>query len=377
MKRVTLTAAVLAMAAMMSRTATAQRNGPPTLVNNDAATADAFWTADRLAQAKPMDLPAAAVAWSSELESPPSLHVRAHGAAPTLHIGANSALLFTPGQQGEAEPEMFGSSGLRFSSSRLVTDAVASLGGEFRYPYSMTGKLFFNIGSSLYVCSATVQRVGVITTAGHCVSDGNGHFYSNWQFIPATRVGSAPFGTWVWRQVVTTATWHFGGGGVPNAQDVAVIALVPNSNGRLIGNITGYAGFDIPDLYSGQHLTTIGYPCNLDNCAKDHRNDAQAVSGSNNTDIVGSDMGGGASGGGWLVNYGEYAAVGEPPSGASDPIGNALVAVTSYGPVPSTPLYLGASILDGRYVQCTPLNTCAPSPSAILNYLCVHNPGFC
>jgi len=72
MKRVTLTAAVLAMAAMMSRTATAQRNGPPTLVNNDAATADAFWTADRLAQAKPMDLPAAAVAWSSELESPPS-----------------------------------------------------------------------------------------------------------------------------------------------------------------------------------------------------------------------------------------------------------------------------------------------------------------
>ena len=39
--------------------------------------------------------------------------------------------------------------------------------------------------------------------------------------------------------------------------------------------------------------------------------------------------------------------------------------------------YLGASILDGRYVQCTPLNTCNTSPTAILNYVCVNNPGYC
>ena len=194
-----------------------------------------------------------------------------------------------------------------------------------------------------------MQRLRVITTAGHCVSDGSGHFYTNWVFIPATRLGSVPFGSWTWRQVVTTATWHFGGGGVPNAQDVAVIALFPNSSSVKIGSYTGYAGFKIPDLYAGQYVTMIGYRCNLDSCAKDHRKDAQVFGDSNNTDIAGSDMSGGASGGGWLINYGQYA-TGEPPSGASDSNLLSLVSAISYGPMAGGVLYLGASILDGRYV---------------------------
>jgi V8-like Glu-specific endopeptidase len=378
MKQIGMIVGLLLTGVLASGAARAGTNAPVSIVISDQATTEAFWTADSLAAARPMQLPeASAIPLSSEIESAPSSQASAPGATPTLHVAPSSTQLFTPVTREEesVEPEMFGSSGIRFTSGRLVTDAVARLGGETTYPYSMTGQLFFNIGSSLFVCSATVQRIGVITTAGHCVADGHGHFYSNWLFIPATRLGSAPFGTWTARFVTTTTTWFSGGGGVPNAQDVAVIVLNPNSHGVKIGSLTGFAGFNIPDLYAGQHLTAIGLPCNLDSCAKDHRVDSQVFGGSNNTDLIGSDMTGGSSGGGWLANYGEYAA-GQPISGSSDTIGNALVAVTSYGFTPN-PLVEGASILDGRYVQCTPLNTCAPRPSAVLNFACVSNPGFC
>jgi V8-like Glu-specific endopeptidase len=318
------------------------------------------------------------------LTQPPAFTTHLPGAPPTLRAPSANNQLFNPNLRdlGESvEPGAFGTSDLRFTSSRLVTDAVAALGGEKTYPYSIEGQLSFTEPSGNFVCSATVQRIGVITTAGHCVSDGKGHFFTNWVFVPATRMGSAPFGKWVWSAVTTTSTWFNGGGGVPNAQDVAVIVLAKNAAGQRIGSLTGYAGFNTPDLYGGQHVTVIGYPCNLDSCAKDHRTDAQASAASTNTAIVGTDAAGGSSGGGWLINFGQYA-TGQPVSGASDTNLNSLVAVYSYLPVPFTPLYGGASILDNCaaascYTQCTPLNTCSSSPKAILNYACVHNPGAC
>ena len=377
MTRVGIVVGALTTAIALSGTANANTDNAVVLVNANTAQSEQFWTADRFAHARPLELPAANVAWSYSIESPPPSQVSAPSELPSLNVAPSSTPLFTPlPEEEESVPEMFGSSDLRFTSSLLVTNAVASLGGENTYPYRVTGRLFFSIPGGSASCSATVQTIGVITTAGHCVADGMGHLYSNWVFVPATRNGSAPFGTWTWKYVVVTSTWANGGGVVPNAQDVAVIVLMPNSHGVKIGSVTGWAGFNIPDLYAGQHLTTIGYPGNLDNAEIDHRNDAQAVSGTNNTDLIGSDMSHGASGGGWIVNYGEYAS-GEPPAGAADANPNSLVAVTSYGPTATAPLYLGASILDRRYVQCTPLNTCASRPTAILNIACVNNRGFC
>jgi V8-like Glu-specific endopeptidase len=183
MKRITVLVGALFTAAMLSSTARAKTNGPPNIVNTDQTATEAFWTADHLMTAQPMPLPeASGIPLSSQIESAPSSQVSAPGGTPTLHAAPSSTQLFNPFSREEepaVEPEMFGSAGLRFTSSRLVTDAVASLGGETRYPYALTGQLFFKIGSSTYVCSATVQRLGVITTAGHCVADGHGHFYSN------------------------------------------------------------------------------------------------------------------------------------------------------------------------------------------------------
>ena len=365
--------------------AQAQSSNPPSLVNTNPAATEAYWTPELLATAKPMPMPEATQVPEMEpLTQPPEFTISLPGAPPTLSAPSTNSQLFNPNlrELGESvQPGAYGTSGLRFTSSRLVTDAVAALGGEKTYPYTIEGQLSFSEPSGNFVCSATVQTIGVITTAGHCVSDGKGHFYTNWVFVPATRLGSAPFGKWVWSFVTTTSTWFTGGGGVPNAQDVAVIVLAKNTAGKWIGSLTGFAGFNIPDLYGGQHVSVIGYPCNLDSCAKDHRTDAQASAASTNTAIVGTDAAGGSSGGGWIVNFGQYAS-GQPVAGESDTNLNSLVAVYSYLPVPFTPLYGGASILDdcaaaSCYIQCVPLNTCNSSPKAILNYACVHNPGAC
>jgi V8-like Glu-specific endopeptidase len=377
------------LGATMAAARDAGAQGAPTvIVNSDEAGTIAYWTPERLASAKPIPLPMPSfeVVPRTEPEAPPQSQITLPGSPPAEQVLPDRELLYAP-IAGELDqppvPFAVGSEGLYFTSSRLVDDAVAKLGAETDFLYAIEGRLFFTIppGTSNppgnMACSATVQTVGIITTAGHCTADGNGHLYKNWMFVPATRSGSAPFGKWSFRSVWVSNTWATGGGTFPNDQDVAVIVLSKNRKGKRIGNLTGFVGFNIPDLFSGQHVTVLGYPGNIDNGVKDHRTDAQAAGGSGNTNIIGANSGGGASGGGWLINYGQ-AGKGEPVPGETDKAANNLVAVTSYGPTPATPLYIGASILDSRYVQCVPLNTCGgPSASALLNIACENSPGAC
>jgi V8-like Glu-specific endopeptidase len=376
----------------------AQTTAGPVVTETDQqdAAVQAYWTADRMANAKPVPLPRADVDLSSlstAIGTPPASRISLPGNPGTASAPADASQLFTPVpresghpdgslqlENGDVQPEMYGGEGLRYTSSRLVGNAVAS--AEKQYPYRMSGQLFFVVPPGIkgvpagnYVCSATVQTVGVIVEAGHCVTDGNNHFYNSWVFVPAERNGAAPFGKWTAHQEYVSNTWNFGGGGVPNDQDVSAIVLNKRLGNR-IGNVVGWAGFSIPDLYGGQHVTVTAYPCNLDKCNIDHRTDAQASGGGGNTVIIGADGTGGSSGGGWFINYGEYAA-GQPASGANDTTGNSIVGVTSYGPINTTLQYSGASILDNRSVQCVPLNTCSREPSAVLNYACFHNAGAC
>jgi hypothetical protein len=108
----------------------------------------------------------------------------------------------------------------------------------------------------------------------------------------------------------------------------------------------------------------MGYPCNLDGCNIMHQVSAgSGPANGNNTVIYGSDARGGSSGGPWIQNFGENAVC---SSGCSANSAGRLqvTAVTSYGPVATTPLYQGASIPDSRWV-------------AVYNAVCAHRVGNC
>jgi V8-like Glu-specific endopeptidase len=343
-----------------------------------SSSATDYWTPERMANAKPLPLPRVA-ATNVKIESAARASgpaVGANGSPGLLNaVPDNRNVLFVPkaaaaSQDDLAAPEAFGTSGAPFTSSRLVPNAATAAGNV--YPNRINGKLFFTKpGVGNFVCSATVQRPGIITTAGHCVHKGSGGssgFFTNFSFVPALRNGVGPFNTWPATFVVVTGTWASGGGTVPNAADYAIIELAPRTCSgatRLIGNCIGFAGFQTGSFFN-EHITSIGYPCNIDSCNIVHRVDSephQNVSPNNIT--IGSDMTGGSSGGGWYQNYGEYGS-GQPTG--SNTGANRLRAVTSWGFVSTAPKVQGASIFDSRF---------AGPASSILSIACAHRAGNC
>jgi len=245
----------------------------------------------------------------------------------------------------EVSRQEFGTSGHPFSTARAdLLFGGPNLGGPAATntlsPYRASGKLFFNIGGSTFLCSASLIKPGVVVTAAHCVAAyGQSQFYNSWQFIPGYRNGSAPFGTWT-VQTAIILTAYFNGTdnctvfGVVCPDDVAVLVL-SDKNGFYPGLHTGWYGYGWNGFgFSGSltHVSQIGYPVCLDNGLLMERNDSQGfvdTSLSNNT-IIGSLMCGGSSGGPWLVNFGIRPTLTGTTSGA-DPDPNVVVGVTSWG----------------------------------------------
>lgn len=273
----------------------------------------------------------------------------------------------TPGQMqadypAEDGPAANSQYGLPFTTSEVEPAAT-----RISYPYITTGKLYFtDPGVGNFVCSASVLRIGLVVTAGHCVyqpqtATKTAHFYSNFMFVPAYDNKVEPAGRWFPIQEGTTGEWAGGGDTVPNAQDVGMMVMYTN-NGYKIGQITGYLGYYTNQL-SGNNVTMLGYPCNLDNCEVMIRTDAgNSISGGNNTYEYGSASAGGASGGPWVQDFGS-----NPVStgGKTWYLGNNyLVSVTSYQPSDGLGGYLGGSDLNGSFLD-------------LMSKICNANPGNC
>ena len=245
---------------------------------------------------------------------------------------------------GRPIPQAVGTQCLQFTSSQ-----VYPVQADTSYPTRATGKLWFEKvpgSGSWWVCSASMIKPGIVVTAGHCVSSGSGQWYGSFQFVPGYRSGTAPYGVWTsWATTTTTSEWFSGGGGVPNGGDYALIVFNKNSSGYRIGDYTGWLGWQYPSLI-GRQVSVLGYPNNLDSGAINHRIDAQTTSGSNNTGLWGSDMTGGSSGGGVVLNFRKaYASSTTAPSDNGD---NRLVSVVSYGPIATGPMYQGGAVFDAR-----------------------------
>lgn len=272
----------------------------------------------------------------------------------------------------EIAPQQFGTSKHPFTTAR--TNAYSSSTTTY-YPFRAAGKLFFKIGSSTYLCSASLIKPGVIVTAAHCVANfGSRQFYNSWVFVPAYNNGTAPYGTYTGRRAYVLTSYLNGTdscavAGVVCRNDVAVIVL--NKQGTVLpGQRTGWLGYGWNGFgynTSGQALITqLGYPVALNSGVLQQRNNSQgfvSTSLSNNT-VIGSLETGGSSGGPWAVNLG-YPPVLNGTSVGTYPTPNVVVGVTSWG-------YTSTSIKQQGAAPFLSTNI-----TVLVNTACAANVGYC
>lgn len=241
-----------------------------------AATVRAYWTADRMAAAVPLD-------------------------------------------------GLIGSRTTRTAGRATTSNTLQSGTGGVTVPRTV-GKLFFTDNNSDYVCSASAivtRSRNQVLTAGHCVHTGphpdggllgglfvQPHYFSNWMYVPRYAGGRAPLGKWVATHAYVSSGWtlheNF-------SQDQAILTMGVRNHRNLIpvtgGNrITVGArpfqvgariwGYPAVNPFTGEtawrcdgttHSTSVDWP-----------NDASMSCG----------MNGGASGGPWLLRSGRTAETG-------------------------------------------------------------------
>ena len=210
--------------------------------------------------------------------------------------------------------------------SKPGTSSTTNLGTEWTAGRNTVGKVFFQLGSSLYVCSGNAvddEQDGVATrnlvvTAGHCVNDGGTTYVTNFLFIPKydptkPRTSGQPFGTFTATRLTTTSQWAAQGAEMYN-YDVGMARVGPNENAAQLATAVGDTsdiGFVAGDPGSttvnyGVNTHSFGYPAarpydgnKLISCWG--RTTADTVGGSTDYRLP-CNMTGGSSGGPWLLD---------------------------------------------------------------------------
>jgi hypothetical protein len=180
------------------------------------------------------------------------------------------------------------------------------------YP-SAEGKVFFTDSGVNYVCSGSAilsTNESVVWTAGHCVNEGPGAYYTNFMFVPAYRDGAAPYGKFVAPTLLTTSGWQTSG---EFGVDLGAAVVGTNESGQSLTDAVAelplafnsprdqsYAvyGYPAAGKFNGQRM----YVCNT----AWSRDDSSTTP---DTMGVPCNMTGGSSGGGWVTALGSVASV--------------------------------------------------------------------
>lgn len=275
-----------------------------------------YWTPERMAAAEPRAIPTVVTTESASQVAPvitgePGL-VSGYRAGsgpftPTTHIFKRND------QKAMAAPQSWGTApGNPLSGPYGPFQRWTMEGNYLNGPRGLHGKLFFTLGLGNYVCSATVIGRSTVATAGHCVSDGAGGWATNLLFCPSYYNGPGGIhparGCWAWTSAFTSGLWFSTGD-----PDYDYACIVTSTTGThivdKIGNVTGWAGrgFNWP---SEQPVITFGYPAAapfagniIQQTASTEWYNWEARAGGQVSKIIGSDLNGGASGGGWFLGW--------------------------------------------------------------------------
>jgi V8-like Glu-specific endopeptidase len=207
-------------------------------------------------------------------------------------------------ERGKAEPQKAGPP----SSYTGYTGGAYTGGGKV---VATTGKVFFTLGSTNYVCSGSsvaATNKALVLTAGHCVNEGPGAFATNFAFVPAYDHGQRPFGTWTARALATSSEWARNG---DLNHDIG-FAAVSQLSGRFLADAVGAQGiaFNQP---RGRVMSSFGYPqaapydgTTLDWCWGTVINDPYGALDQG----LKCNMTGGSSGGPWLIDFASSTGIG-------------------------------------------------------------------
>jgi V8-like Glu-specific endopeptidase len=176
------------------------------------------------------------------------------------------------------------------------------------YPFRAIGRVTFNNGSNW--CSGAMVSPFDFLTAGHCVSPGNGTWYTDFKVSLAQDGSSKPYGTAGWQYERTYSSWlngrdmHF---------DFGLITLDRN-----VGTYTGWFGYqwrgNLSD-YNGLVVDNAGYPQDQDS--------GQQMWGTLNTATASADT--------YEVYYNFNTAGGQSGSPVWTPSGTYINVVHAYG----------------------------------------------
>ncbi len=177
---------------------------------------------------------------------------------------------------------------------------------------STTGKVFFTLGGTNYVCSGsavTSSNRDLVLTAGHCLNEGPGAYATNFAFVPAYDDGARPYGTFTARQLVTTTQWRDSG---DFDYDVAFAVMNP-VDGQDLTDTVGAQGIGF-NLARGQYMYSFGYPAASPYDGSDlswcHGTVIQDTFGGSQDQGMNCNMTGGSSGGPWFASYNVDSGVG-------------------------------------------------------------------